>query len=148
MEQIETREGLMVWLGRSVRPYEYTCPSEGEYALLLVCADEDVSAEEQALLSERLVRTGCRYAVCFGPESSSWDDSIDMVSVMDEINGRGTPFVVTTWHDEEPLSDVVEYFARLAKFDDWSPPEYVVLVLGGSGQLEGEVRRALCRQFA
>ncbi|MGK0155159.1 MAG: hypothetical protein ACI9SE_002119, partial [Neolewinella sp.] len=32
--------------------------------------DDEISADERWNLSQQFVRSGCRYAVCFGPTSS------------------------------------------------------------------------------
>lgn len=147
MDLIATPEAKRVWLGRSTRPYEFACPAAGEYALLLVIADDDISDDEQVDLSTLFVRSGCRYAVCFGPTSSSWDDSIDMVSVMDEVEGRPSQFVMTTWHDHEPLEETVDFFAEHMQCKDWSAEEYVVFILGGSDELQNDVREAVRKRF-
>ena len=146
MELITTRETKLLWLGHVSTPSEFASPATGEYALLLVAVDDRLSPDEQADLSERLVRSGCRYAVCFGPRSSSWDDAIDMVGVMDEVAGREAPFVMTTWHDSELLEETVGFFADHTEIQGWSPSEFVALVLGDAAQLD-RVRGALLRRF-
>ena len=140
-------DGRSLWVGRSQRPFSFRCPAQGEYALLLVVIAEDVTAEEQGRLSEEFVRSGCRYAVCFGPSSSSWDDSIDWVGVNDELEGREGHFVMTTWHDKEPLEETVEFFANNMRFDDWVATEFVALLLGGSKGDEEELRQLLLLHF-
>lgn len=136
------------WLGRVDRPYAFTSPFMGrEFALLLVIGDAGISADEQWALSQEFVRQGCRYVVCFGHDSSSWDDSVDMVSVMDEVECRPTPFVMTSWHEREPLADVVQFFADCTSFDDWVPERFAVLVVGGTKALEADVRAAIGRRF-
>jgi hypothetical protein len=137
-----------LWFGRIRRPYAFRCPVvAGEYALLLVVGDDDISSDEQARLSEQFVRSGCRYAVCFGPSSSSWDDSIDMVGVMDEVDGRPSALVMTTWHDHEPIDETVDYFASNTESGGWSPQQFVVLVLGGTDEFEQSVLDAVRNRF-
>jgi hypothetical protein len=137
-----------VWIGRTTRPYAFVSPCAGsEFALLLVIGDEAVSPEEQEQLSETIVREGCRYAVCFGRDCSSWDDSIDMVGVMDSVHGRSGPLVMTTWHEEEPLEDVIEFFASSSRFDDWVPSHFVVLLVGGSGHMLAGIEAAVSQRF-
>lgn len=128
-------------------PGAFRCPVQGEYALLLVDERGGVSADQQAPWSEEFVRTGCRYAVCFGPSSRSWDDAIDMVGVVDEVEGRAAPFVMTTWHDDEPFEETVGFFAEQTRFDDWSTDTYVVVVMGGSDADEERVRQIVRRGF-
>ena len=148
VRSILTTESYTLWLGRANRPYSFACPTSGaEFALLLVEGDSGVSPDEQWSLSEQFVRTGCRYAVCFGPTSSSWDDSIDMVSVMDEVDGRASPFVMTSWFDRDPLPEAVDFFARHTAFHEWVPRHFVAFVLGRRDDLERDVRRALLARF-
>ena len=148
MRSILTTDSCTLWLGRATRPYAFACPISGsEFALLLVVGDSCVAPDEQARLSEQFVRAGCRHAVCFGPSSSAWDDSIDMVSVMDEVDGKAGPFVMTSWFDHDPLAEAVDYFAACTAFDEWVPKHFVAFVLGGDPGLEGDVHRALLARF-
>lgn len=140
-------KGRSVWFGRAVDPYEFSIPASGEYALLLVLGDDDVSPDDQWRLSEMFVRSGCRYAVCFGPTSTTWDDSIDMVGVMDEVGGHPSPFVMTTWHEDESIEETVNFFAEHTHFEGWFTSEFVVVVLGGSDDLVVEVQEAVSKRF-
>jgi len=136
-----------VWFGVARRPFAFASPVDGEFALLLVVVADDVTDEEQSELSQQFVRAGCRYAVCFGPTSSSWDDSIDMVSVMDRVDGRDPPFVMTSWHDDESVDEAVAFFAQHSRIDDELPRDFVVFMLGGTDRECAEVREAVTRQF-
>ena len=148
MRPILTTDSRKLWLGHAARPYSFACPTNGaEFALLLVVDDSTISPDEQANLSEQFVRAGCRHAVCFGPTSSTWDDSIDMVSVMDEVEGRTGPFVMTSWFDHDPLQEAVDFFADCTAFDEWVPQHFVAFVLGEDPDLERDVHRALLARF-
>ncbi len=136
------------WVGRVDRPYRFLSPfHRGEFALLLVVGDVDITPDEQRALSEEVVRQGCRYAVCVGHECSTWDDSIDMVGVVDELEGRAAPLVMTTWHEHESLDDVVDFFADVTEIANLPPERFAVLIVGGPAQLEKDVRRATERRF-
>ena len=136
------------WVSRVDRPYRFLSPFDGgEFALLLVVGDVDITPDEQRALSEEVVRQGCRYAVCVGRQCSTWDDSIDAVGVVDEIEGRVAPWVMTTWHEHEPLDDVVDFFADLTEIANRPPERFAVLVVGGHDQLENDARRATDRRF-
>lgn len=149
MQWRETHADSSVWTARMDRPYRFTSPCSGEdFALLLVVGDDAVSVQEREDLSEEFVRQGCRHAVCFGADCSAWDDSIDMVSVMDEVQGRRGPFVMTTWHEHEPIEDVAEFFALNTAFDDWTPRRFVVFIVGGSSEFEAKVHTAVEGAFA
>ncbi len=139
------RRDRQVWLFRLHRPYEFLSPCpDREFALLLVVGDETVNADEQWELATQFVHQSCRYAVCFGHDCSSWDDAIDMVTVIEEVDGLPPrPFVMTTWHDTDTLQETVEYFAGNTRFDDWVPSRLVAVILGGDKRLEQSVREAL-----
>lgn len=148
MRSLRITDSRTLWLGRVTPPFSFSAPSQvAEFALLLVLAENDVSPQEQARLSEQIVRAGCRHAVCFGKDGSRWDDSLDMVSVLDEAEGRSGPFVMTSWFDHDPLSEAVEYFRDLTAFEDWVPRHFVALIVGGDSNLEREVERVLLASF-
>ena len=73
---------------------------------------EDIVAEEwQSKVSDWLVAAGCLYMMAWGKNCSSWDDSVDY-SNLEEFAYGDIPeekFVMTTWHENEPLKDVYFY---------------------------------------
>ena len=52
-----------------------------------------------------LLDAGCRYFVCFGPKSESVHDLID-----DVVLNHGGDSVPTTFHDDETVEDVANFF--------------------------------------
>ena len=59
--------------------------------------------------------------MAWGSDCSLWDDSVDVASLEDH-NCKDMPngqWVMTTWHDDEPLSDVF-WNANLSNFH---PPD-------------------------
>jgi hypothetical protein len=124
------------------RPYRFEAPLEGEFVLLLEVTDA-VTAEEQRALSEAISASGCRYALCRGVGCSSWDDSLDEASVAAELGGEVRPFLMTTWHEHEPLEDVLHFMLECTAFDDFVPTVFVVAELGGDGRKLAEARLAL-----
>lgn len=71
----------------------------------------------QATVSEWLVRSGCLYTMAWGLGCSSWDDSVDMANI-EQFEFKEIPedkFVMTTWHDDEPLSEVF-WFCKNSAF--------------------------------
>lgn len=134
------------WFCGISRPDQFVCPVRGEYALLLFAGDEPWSAAAQAELADRLVGSGCRYAVCAGTGSSSWDDAIDMASVMASVEGRPAPLVMTTWHDE-PVTEVVDLFAANTRFETWRTDEYMVLLVGANDGDERRLRDLVHQRF-
>ena len=70
-----------------------------------------------------------------------------MVLVMDEIDRRPGPFVMTTWHERESIEVVAEFFALHTTFDDWKPRQFAVLFVEGAGELEAKIRVVLKEAF-
>jgi hypothetical protein len=121
------------------RPFPFASPFAGqEFAALLLVAASDVTAQEQADLARALVAQGCRYAVCAGNGCSSWDDAIDEAAVIAELQGAPNyGFVMTTWHETEPLEDIASCFLEQALIDDAEPVHHLAVLVGGaSAQLE------------
>lgn len=85
-------------------------------ARMVVVVEEDVSDEWQARVSDWIVRSGCLYMMAWGMNCSSWDDSVDWANI-DQFGSESIPeatFVVTTWHDDEPLTEVFWYSKNCA----------------------------------
>lgn len=83
---------------------------------MVVVVEEDVSDEWRARVSDWIVRSGCLYMMAWGINCSSWDDSVNWANI-DEFGIKSIPeasFVVTTWHDDEPLGEVFWYSKNCA----------------------------------
>lgn len=108
-------------------------PFAGEpFAVLLVNQERSIAVREQVKISGWLVRCGCKYAVCTGYDSSTWDDSIDMADVEISIAEptKEQDVVMTTWHEDEQEQDVVCYFLEAGDYGDCSIAKYLVLFVG------------------
>jgi len=88
-----------------VSPPELSVPRPFRAVLVLEAAAGSVW---QAAVSSWLVQAGCLYALSVGPACSSWDDSIDEANLEEFEFGEVPPdrFVMTTWHENESLSEV------------------------------------------
>lgn len=69
---------------------------------------QPVSHEWRALVSAWLVRSGCLYMLAWGQDCSAWDDSVDWANVeaFEPAEIPDDQFVMTTWHDDQPLAEV------------------------------------------
>ena len=101
----------------STDPVHYVRIAEGEplpdlkpfapYRAVVVLQAE-YSSEWQNEVSDWLVRSGCLFMMAWGPNCSSWDDSVDWSNI-EEFNFEDIPedrFVITTWHENDPLDEV------------------------------------------
>jgi len=74
----------------------------------VVIISEEVTPEWRQEVSEWLVEQGCLCMMAWGKDCSLWDDSVDIAN-SEAHNWEDIPdgqWVMTTWHDNEPLSDV------------------------------------------
>lgn len=80
------------------------------YQAVLV-VEQKVFSEWQEQVSKWLVDTGCLYMMAWGEGCSSWDDLVDMANIeaydFEQIPESG--FIMTTWYENEPLSEVFWY---------------------------------------
>lgn len=131
------------------RPYGFTSPFKGaEFAVLIYIVDENLTKEEQETLSDQIVASGCRYAVCAGHNSSSWDDSIDMADI--KRNGgevRDENLVMTTWHDDESLEDIVFFFLNNTSFGNFIADCLTVLVIGDDESILNDLQHETRKQL-
>lgn len=135
-----------LWLEQLARPFWFSSPFGGQdFALLLVIADSAITDEDRNALSKEIVHQGCRYAVCTGAQCSQWDDSIDLafLATSPDFVPSDERFVMTTWHEDEPLEDVIHFFRTRTAFDNFTPNHFLVLILGGDDQTKQAVSSAL-----
>ena len=81
--------------------------------LAFIFIRDTVTPEWQWAISKWLVAAGCLYMCAWGPDCSSWDDSVDYAN-LEAFSYGDIPedrFVMTTWHDEEPLEEAL-WFAK------------------------------------
>ena len=77
----------------------------------IIIIEEHVAENWQTEVSEWLVSSGCLYTMAWGKNCSSWDDSVDYAN-LEEFDFGEIPkekFVLTTWHENEPLKEVFHF---------------------------------------
>jgi hypothetical protein len=82
----------------------------------VVVVDTAVTSTWQSQMSEWLVKSGCLYMMAWGKDCSSWDDAVDIAN-LEQFDYGSIPedrSVMTTWHDEQPLSDALDFCKRHA----------------------------------
>ncbi|RYF31484.1 MAG: hypothetical protein EOO38_31570 [Cytophagaceae bacterium] len=89
------------------------------YRAVLI-ADEDVSQEWRNEVASWLVESGCLYFIAWGVACEAWHDTVDW-TVLEAFNFNDIPddrFVMTTWHDKEPLSEALWFAGHAASHPD------------------------------
>lgn len=118
---------------QSGRPFAYQSPFPREEHTLLLCAlDESVSNQERMKLAGQIVAAKCRYAVCWGHKCSEWDDAIDYAHIQSDENfdPPEETLVMTTWHENQPIKDTVNFWWLCTDFENYESTRLVVFLLG------------------
>ena len=146
MQLISRRGQNEVWYREASRPYVFEPPFPDElYVCLLFIHDTTVTPEEQRALSEQIVASGCRFAVCAGYRCSTWDDSIDLAYLATDATFEppDETFVMTTWHENDSLDDIVLYGLAFTSFDDHDFRRYLIQSIGSRSGFTQDLEAAI-----
>lgn len=116
-------------------------PFDEDYALLLVIASPWVSEVQRDRITSDIVSSPCQYALTFGHDCKVWHDVIDETCV-----GGGAPedrFLMTTWHDDEPIEDVIHFLWWNTFYEDFESERLAVVIIGVDFELESAIRVCL-----
>jgi|GEM_PF-2229936 len=117
-------------------------PEEAEYAVLVVIASPSVSTKWRDQIISDIVNSSCRYALTFGHGCELWHDVFD-----ETIVGDGTEepsrFIMTTWHDAEPIEDVVDFLCLNTSYDDFESERLAIVFVGADERLESAITERL-----
>ena len=103
----------------------------------VVVVESEISNDWRNSVSDWLVATGCLYMLAWGAKCSLWDDAVDWASLEEWDFGDIPPehFVMTTWHENEELSETF-WFAKACATHPEVPLERTVIV-----HISGQDRR-------
>jgi hypothetical protein len=119
----------------------FISPFEEDYALLLVIASPLVSLGQRDGITSGIVNSRCQYALTFGHDCEIWHDIIDETCVGD---GAGEErFIMTTWHDDEPIEDVIDFLWWNTSYEEFESERLSVVLIGVDFELESAIRHRL-----
>ena len=93
--------------------------AQGKPFLAVVVVREDVSIKWRSIVSNWLVAEGCLFMCAWGLDCTLWDDSVDYAN-LEQFSYGEIPedrFVMTTWHDNEPLEEAIWFAKHSARHD-------------------------------
>ena len=111
------------------------------FACLLYSNQEKASSDEIESVANWLVNSGCRYAVCAGVKCEEWHDTIDTADTIRDPNTQN--LIMTTWHKNETVEDVVWFWLNLTDFEDIAFENYLALLIGDSKTIEEKIQQAI-----
>lgn len=102
----------------------------------VVIAEQAVPTDWQDEVSDWLVRSGCLFMMAWGRGCSSWDDAVDMANLraFDYGDIPGNQFVMTSWHENESLSDVFWFVKRHALHEEVELQQTILVHVTDSSQ--------------
>jgi hypothetical protein len=114
------------------------------YACLIYSTQKDVTDEEMQQVSDWIISSGCRYAVCAGIKCSEWHDSIDWSYIASDPNYSppDSRFIMTSWHTDESIEEVVWFWLVLTNYDDNIFENFLLLIIGDSEDIERKIMKA------
>jgi hypothetical protein len=74
----------------------------------VLVSEAEATSEWRGLVSDWLVRSGCRYFMAWGRKCREWHDSVDEANLQrfDDGEFSDDDLVMTTWHEDEPVEEV------------------------------------------
>ncbi len=127
-------------------------PSASYFRLVIFLDVDNIGTDEdRRTLITNALSCGARSVLCGGSYCSRLHDEFDLVLVEDETNGvvaycdsRAGQFVVTTWHDDEPVDEILWQAACLDSHghDDFESdtPQIMIALLANDERID-EIRR-------
>ncbi|MDP9822343.1 DUF7684 family protein [Nocardioides massiliensis] len=119
------------------------------FGLFTVSSDPQPDVEAWSRFADYCVERELMLTCSWGPNSTVLDDVVDFASLGRSIKGLPAAEPLTTWHDNEPLEDALEFFLGMDGGDlrvgtdhggtDWVR---IVLVVGDPDRAD-EIRRTL-----
>jgi hypothetical protein len=105
----------------------------GPFKAVLVL-DQAVTEEWQGRVCAWLVRSGCLYMMAWGTACSAWHDSVDYaaLSAVDFNEAPDDKFVMTTWHDDEPLREAFWFASHVAHHPTVLLSDTIIIDIGGT----------------
>jgi hypothetical protein len=95
----------------------------------VVIIEAQVRADWQWKVSDWLVASGCLYMMAWGPDCTSWDDSVDIANLeaFDYGDIPADRDVWTTWHNDWSLGEVFDFCKRHARHPVVELPRVLLL---------------------
>lgn len=95
----------------------------------LLLIEREVSNDYRNAVSAALVKAGCLYSLAWGFDCSVWDDAVDW-AFLEHYEYDKYPedkFVMTTWHDDESLEEIVNFAKHCTEYSDVKLDDILVL---------------------
>jgi hypothetical protein len=114
----------------------------GDFKCVILTGD-DLPDERRNAICREIVGIGCRWAMTWGPDCELWHDCLDETVLL--RHNHSVPddkFLMTTWHEQESLEEVLFFAKRMAteSYDDRPLIQLLVLDLGREARMADVLR--------
>jgi hypothetical protein len=99
--------------------------ADRQCSVLIFDPNKEIDSKWQWEISKWLVKSQCKLMMAWGPNSSSWDDSVDFAELESSGYTASDDACMTTWHDKEPFCETLEFFFNIT----FNKEEYVKFLL-------------------
>jgi hypothetical protein len=145
MEQIAS-DARRAFFVRALAPgEEFAPPFDGEpYAALVWATTRRMPATQKQRIATALIASGCRYVVCGGAESESWEEAADDAYLAQDLPEPvpDEQFVMTSSHPREPEDEVAHFFVHATGMHrDFA--RYLVLLIGADDGVRARLTAAV-----
>ena len=130
-----TTTSIRVWL---TNVNVSAIPSVPAFYACMIWASEHTSLVFKSEVISTLIGSECRYIVTGGLECEQWHDLSDEIYLATDPDFAPPKetMVMTSWHEDEPMEDVIEFLLHSTDFHDHGFTDYLILHVGQNSQIE------------
>ena len=141
-DTIAERDLFLLSLNSSEELVTLSVPSK--FVCLIAWDAHDVSTDEIGRVTELLLDAGAVYVCAWGSDCDRVHDIIDELIAYAGATGRDVPFVMTTWHSNQPLAEAIDFALTCAVPGDehLSACRSTLGIANGSSEWASEIRAA------
>ena len=95
----------------------------------VIVADAPVGETWRNQIAAWIVKSGCLYVVAWGIDCETWHNSVDL-ALLDSFTFCDIPtdhLIITTWHDDESLSEALFFVEQCAFHPDVELTETIIV---------------------
>lgn len=135
MQTLWQQDNREIVLYQPKKPYElaYLAGALQEAVCILIVDDQKISTDRKNQICMDIVYSESEWVDCVGYDGSDWDDRLDW-SYLESIdfNSSFKETLLTSWHDDETLEEVLEPFLRYPLARKGARFNKIAIVLLGS----------------
>jgi hypothetical protein len=113
-ELISSRELLLWDVTDAAEISRFVLPASSTFVCLLAWNADAVSNDNIARVARAVLDAGCCYVCCWGPRCQTVHDIFDEVAIE---RSDGHDLIMSTWHEDEPLTDAIWFSVFCAEPD-------------------------------